>query len=110
MTQPSVRFCFHHQDVAHPRHLHSPVEEPGPLPASSGSSGHQRSGSVRGLQEAPRCPGSQAEARGAVRGGGQGGAGAGEGGGRRLSCTKAVAGLRDLAGSVSKDSTTFLFF
>lgn len=29
---------------------------------------------------------------------------------RGLCCTKAVAGLLDLAGSVSKDSTTFFFF
>lgn len=40
-------------------------------------------------------------------GGGSGGRG---GGGRGLSCTKAVAGLLDLAGSVSKDSTTFCCF
>lgn len=30
--------------------------------------------------------------------------------GRGVNCTKAVAGLLDLAGSVPNDSTTFCFF
>lgn len=47
-------------------------------------------------------------------GGGAGGTGAGSPVSRErrggLRCTKAVAGLLDLAESVSKDSTTFFFF
>lgn len=44
-----------------------------------------------------------------VEGGGRAGGSWSPGKRERLGCTKAVAGLLDLSGSISKDSTTFLF-
>ena len=79
MTQPSARFCFHHQDIA-PRRLRPPVEDPGrsQLPAASGFSmapaDNSEAGSVHGPREALCCPGSWAEAGGpsGVEGGWEG--------------------------------------
>lgn len=108
-NQPSTGFCFNHQNLVS---VPSPREDPG----------HTVSSSVKflllqGLLVAWAVPTALGAALRAFPQAGEGG-GRGDrcrvilvsSGARGLSCIKAVAGLLDLAGSVSKDSTTFCCF